>query len=171
MHGTHACAQIPLCLASLASAMSNHGMHARLFFAFARCCFRRRQLLVCAIAINAIRRLPNSERAANALQAHMPPVPCKFQALRASAAVPYLTIVAAYTSAHREQHPAHGPGLVSHAAVQARREARAGSSKGQSQLGGHMHMRNCNSSRACEAYDAQSCWVDYQALRSPAGLY
>ena len=55
-----------------------------------------------------------------------PRIDLKFQALRASAAVPYLPIVA-YAGAHREQHPAHGPGLNSHAAVQARREARAGS--------------------------------------------
>ena len=50
------------------------------------------------------------------------PAQAKFQALRASAAVPYSTIVA-YVGAHREQHPAHGPGLVPHAAVQARRQA------------------------------------------------
>ena len=48
------------------------------FFACARCCFRRGQLLVWAIAINAIRRPPNAERAASALRAHMPSALCEF---------------------------------------------------------------------------------------------
>ena len=59
-------------------AMSRHGMHACLFFACARCCFRRGQLLVWAIAINAIRRPLNAERAASALRAHMPSALCEF---------------------------------------------------------------------------------------------
>jgi hypothetical protein len=58
------------------------------FFACARCCFRRGQLLVWAIAINAIRRPPNAERTANALWAHMPPAPCAFRSGRSAAKIP-----------------------------------------------------------------------------------
>jgi hypothetical protein len=58
------------------------------FFACARCCFRRGQLLVWAIAINAIRRPPNAERTTNALWAHMPPAPCAFRSGRSAAKIP-----------------------------------------------------------------------------------
>lgn len=58
------------------------------FFACARCCFRRGQLLVWAVAINAIRRPPNAERTANELWAHMPPAPCAFRSGRSAAKIP-----------------------------------------------------------------------------------
>ena len=35
----------------------------------------------------------------------------------------------------------------------------------------YLRLSDCNLAPHPDPYNAQSCWADYQALRSPAGLY
>ena len=64
-----------------------------------------------------------------------------------------------YAGAHREQHLAHGPGLISHAPVEGLREARAGSQKGQwaaePTRRPRAHAHCAIATRAAHAYDSE----------------